>query len=400
MNPPGHQSKILPQPKAALAEMVRGLAEKKPAKPKGRCSLKSLDAFGTQPQFGWDSKGSYQTKVGSMCTALCMLALGFVAYTYFKDFILCLEPNVSTKTVWGPIEKDAPYNDLNLQFAPAFRAIWYKVIPHPTIPGKTKSTPVYLSSQDLDCHFNVYATVHNHMMFTPEPPVIVPIKQDCDNTWEKWSFLPSMNVTREMIAKFRCFDIPKMPIYGDLPWCNPECQWYTLNIELKKDSDRVSCPVPLVPDNTIINFVGAQSFPNVDDFDKPWKLNESTETVQLSTTLQKRVSFKYQEIKMTTTARQMLFEPMEKVDSRLVYHSSSYDYKTVTANASLSADVLLLTVLYLPTSAQQHTGRSYRTLIDTLSDIGGFSDILLMVVGIFYGFYLDSQLEKDLIHKA
>jgi hypothetical protein len=51
-------------------------------------------------------------------------------------------------------------------------------------------------------------------------------------------------------------------------------------------------------------------------------------------------------------------------------------------------------------SAQQHTSRTYRTLIDTLSDIGGFSDILLMMVGIFYGFYLDSQLEKDLIHKA
>jgi hypothetical protein len=336
-----------------------------------------------------------------MCTALCVLALGFVAYTYFKDFILCLEPNVSTKTVWGPIEKDAPYNDLNLLFAPAFRVIHYKVTPDPTTPGKSKLTPEYPSAEVLACNFNLYATVeNNHDMFTSQSPVIVPIKRDCDKTWEKWSFLRSVNVTREEVKQFTCFDIPKMPIWGELPWCEPNCQWYTLNLVLKKDSDRVNCPVSLDPDNVVIQFVGSQSFPNVDDFDEPWTLGQSTETVQLSTTLQKTVNFKYQENKLTTSARRMLFESMEKVDSRLVYHSASYDYKTVAANASLSTDVLLLTVLYTPMAAQQHTSRSYRTLIDTLSDIGGFSDILLMVVGIFYGFYLNSQLEKDLIHKA
>ena len=234
MNPPGKPVKNPPAGNAALAEMVKGLAEKKPAKPKGRFSLKSLDAFGTQPQFSWNSKCSYQTKVGSMCTALCVLALGYVAYLYCKDFILCLEPNISTKTVFGPLGKDAPHNDLNLLFAPGFRAIHYKLIPDPRTPGNLTLTAEYPTPKVLDCHFNIYATVEtDHEVFFSQPPVKVPIKRDCDIIWDKWTFLKPLNVTRAMVSDFSCFDIPKMPIYGDLPWCNFGCRWYTLNILLK-----------------------------------------------------------------------------------------------------------------------------------------------------------------------
>jgi hypothetical protein len=262
----------------ALVELVTGIADRKAAGIKGRSWMKSLDAFGTHPRFRWNSERSYQTKLGSMCTTFCVLALGFVTYIYFSEFILCLDPKVNITTKWGPIEKGAPQNDLNLLFAPAFRAIHYRLVPVPTAPPTSIWTLEYPSSQVLDCHFNFYALVEtDHDLFTPSLPVKVPIKRDCDNTWEKWNFLKSGNVTRQMISTFYCFDIPKMPIYGDLPWCTSNsCQWYTLNVELKKHSDRVGCPVSLDPDLIFINFVGAQSFSNVTNFDEPWTMNEST----------------------------------------------------------------------------------------------------------------------------
>jgi hypothetical protein len=171
-------------------------------------------------------------------------------------------------------------------------------------------------------------------------------------------------------------------------------------MELKKHSDRVSCPTKLDPDMMVINFNAAQSYPSFENFEEPWSLNGLTESIQISTTLHKLVNFKYQAKTVTTTARKMLFEVVAKVESRLVYHSASYDYKTVKPNANLLDDVLLLTVSFTSPNAQQQITRTYRTLIDTLSDIGGFSDILVMAIGIVYGFYLDSHLEKDLIHKA
>ena len=131
-----------------------------------------------------------------------------------------------------------------------------------------------------------------------------------------------------------------MPIYGDLPWCSyGSCQWYTLNMELKKHSDRVSCPLSLDPNNMVINFVGAQSFTNVTNFDEPWTVNESTESITLSTTLLKRVNFKYQQNRLATSARRMLFEVTENVSSRLVYHSSTYNYNIITTNENLLDDV-------------------------------------------------------------
>ena len=221
MNPHSKSVQDLPIYNPAFAELATNIADRKPAEPKGRMWLKSFDAFGTQPKFGWNSKGSYQTKVGSMCTALCVFALGFVAYGYFEDFILCLEPNVSTKTLWGPIEKDAPHNDLNLIMAPGFRAIHYKLVPDPTTPGISKYEQESPSSEVLACHFNIYATVEtNHDVFISKPLVKVPLKRDCDSTWDKWTFLKGTHVTRHLMSDFQCFDIPKMPIYGDLPWCS------------------------------------------------------------------------------------------------------------------------------------------------------------------------------------
>lgn len=112
------------------------------------------------------------------------------------------------------------------------------------------------------------------------------------------------------------------------------------------------------------------------------------------------MDFEYQENRLSTSARRWFFEHIENVESRLVYHSTSTDYKIVTKNQNLLADVLLLSVSYMPMDVQEHTSRNYSTLIDTLSDIGGFSDVLLMVVGVLYGLYLDRELQKDLTHRA
>ena len=143
MTPPG---KPVPNPRTAtpaLLQLVTGIADRKPAQPKRRSWLKSLDAFGTHPQFRWNSEQSYQTKLGSICTALCVLALGFVTYIYFKEFFLCLDPNLHSNTVYGPMVKDTPYNDLNLIFAPAFELIHYRLIPDLTTPGTSKWTLEY-----------------------------------------------------------------------------------------------------------------------------------------------------------------------------------------------------------------------------------------------------------------
>jgi hypothetical protein len=196
--------------------------------------------FGEPIRFNWNKSECYKTKTGVMFTALFVLVLGFIIYSYFGEFISCTHPNVFESNSHASFQKSDPDNDLTAVF-PVFSFLDY---------SRAKPWPKRLPAvpfSDITCHFTVEFTHNTVNSWLNTPGAKIPMNGDC-NAKFKEIYKQKTGRTDETLTEqhyLTCPDTDKLPLIGDGENCNDTsgCSYYDFKILPKSGSTAHCNPV-------------------------------------------------------------------------------------------------------------------------------------------------------------
>jgi hypothetical protein len=204
--------------------------------------------FGEPIRFNWNKSDCYKTKTGVIFTALYVLVLGFVIFSYFREFITCSQPNVYESTSHSSFQKSDPDNDMTAIFS-VFSFLDYSMAqPWP------KGLPAVPFS-DISCHFTLeftHSTVNSWLGTTGTQ---IPINGACNAKFKEF-YKQKTGKTDETLTEHHyliCPDTDKLPLVGDGENCGDTlgCSYYNFQIIPKTGSTTHCNPVSYA--NLLVN---------------------------------------------------------------------------------------------------------------------------------------------------
>ena len=352
--------------------------------------ISSWDIFGEPVKFNWNKSDSYKTKTGVVFTAIYAIILGFIIWVYFSEFFMCQSPSVFESPSHGPLEPNDPDNDLMAVF-PVFSFVDYSR-PEPW-PKKLPTVPW----ADVTCHFVLefaHQTISANKFPTGTP---IPLKGDC-NAKFKEMYKSHTGIDDETLTSrvdVVCPDTTKLPMTGEGEDCQSDvaCSYYTFKMWAQPGSTAHCNAIDKTQFG--VNLSQFSHKVSVDDFGNPWGMRVSTEPTVISQTQSQLIDVGWFYTKLQTEARQFGIGG-QPVESKKLTQNVLIKVKKLPYHPNVG----YININQYPQGKHKEITRSYITFLDAAGNVGGQVDLILIVIGLGYAWYLDQRFKNDVIHKG
>ena len=355
--------------------------------------FKKIDTFGSTLNFSWNKSAEFKTCLGSCFSIMFFIIVAFVSYVYFFSFIICTDPIVYSTQEYNNTNVDNPMN-LHDTLIPRFRFIWYN-------NDGDVITMVPLNYTEIQCHFSVYSSTQEQSIY--ESDIFkrnVPYKDKCNIASQyKDEHLDEFNNSHN--NDFLCHDTQDMLIYGDPIACEDQCRFYIFSVY--QNIDRSGCNLQINNLKSVhFDFVVYNSVVNPVNYIHPWNYVVDYYGFYMDPNLTKIFSAHFQKNQLTTSSHKFGFlDSEDKIEFRtkMSWFATDFQIKD-SANTNLYQYEPLLQIFMLPDMKDLSVTRTYPTLIDTLGDIGGVTDIAQMFIAMLIGWRVEKNMEDDIIKTA
>ena len=248
-----------------------------------------------------------------MFTALYVVALGFIIWMYFGEFIQCTEPNVYESTTADLLDQDDPDNDLATLFPVISFLDYSRPRPWP------KGLPAVPFS-DITCHFGVkfgHATSSIWLTLQTTP---IPLNADCNAKFREMYKNKTGN-DDETLSKTHyliCPDTDKLPLVGDGINCQGKgpCSYYNFMI-YKHHKSTAHCN-PIDYDRIVVHISYINPKLTVGDFHDPWSYQLDTKWTSFSQTQTQITVIDHFFTTLETDARSFGIRSPSSIEKKLV----------------------------------------------------------------------------------
>lgn len=177
-----------------------------------------------------------------------------------------------------------------------------------------------------------------------------------------------------------------LDVYGDFNTCTSACKWY--NIVLQKKSNYSSCTKNFDKGRLKLEIVHNNGKLDTSNFSSPWGVSEQVDMFWMDEYTKKEIFMNYRVMELSDSARTFGVPEIENEQTSYRYRVEDIHVDTSERemiNPRIIGNVIAdpVFIIYLNASSVKQTyERSYPTLIDTLSNIGG----LIEVIGVPFTF--------------
>jgi hypothetical protein len=239
--------------------------------------MSDWDIFGEPIKLSWNKSESYKTKTGVVFTAIYFLAIGYVTWMYFTEFIQCAHPNVYETTTNDLLVENDPDNDLAALF-PVFSFLDYSQ-PRPW-PKELPAVPF----SDITCHFGVGFGQATSNVWLSLPQTPISLNGDCNEKFKEM-YKKITGKEDETLSKTQyliCPDTAKLPLVGDGLECqgNSPCSYYSLSIYKHfRPTDHCN---PIDYERIVVHISYINPKLTLNDFHNPWSYQMETQWTSIS----------------------------------------------------------------------------------------------------------------------
>jgi hypothetical protein len=299
-----------------LPNRMGNVKENKNGKSK-KMRLSDWDIFGEPIKLNWNKSESYKTKTGVVFTAFYFLALGYITWMYFTEFIQCDHPNVFESTTNNLLVEDDPDNDLANLF-PVISFLDYSQ-PRPW-PKGLPAVPF----SDITCHFGVgfgHAT-SNAWLSLPQTPIS--LNGDCNEKFKEM-YKKITGKEDETLSKTQyliCPDTANLPLLGDGVECQGEspCSYYSFTIN-EHFGPKDHCN-PIDYERIVVHISYINPKLTLDNFHQPWSYQMETEWTSFSIRQSQIMVIPHFFTILETDARSFGLRSPPTIEKKLVRNSS------------------------------------------------------------------------------
>lgn len=187
-------------------------------------------------------------------------------------------------------------------------------------------------------------------------------------------------------------------IFGDTQACTDgTCQYYLISIR-ERISTGKGCSAKFPMNDAVLTFTQNSVHPNPGNFTTPWRSKPEAVTYRIDKQKTTYIYQPYDTIRMTTSAR--LFGLWDQSGSEEKFTPGKARVDSKYRDPVKDSLAPLFEIMMFASKRTNSINRSYPTMLDTLSDIGGIMELIFIPCAFMYGFYLNKAQENDLIHKA
>jgi hypothetical protein len=158
------------------------------------------------------------------------------------------------------------------------------------------------------------------------------------------------------------------------------------------------CESKFPMNDAVLTFTQNSVHPNPGNFTTPWSNKPESVTYRIDKHKTTFIYQSYDTIRMTTSARLFGLWDQSGSEEKFTPGLARTDSKYRDPDADKVSP--LFEIMMFASKRTESINRSYPTMLDTLSDIGGIMELIFIPCAFMYGFYLNKAQENDLIHKA
>jgi hypothetical protein len=245
-------------------------------------------------------------------TALYILALVYIMWVYFGEFILCHHPNVYESSTNDSLKEDDPDNDLANLF-PVISFLDYSR-PRPW-PKELPAVPF----SDIACHFEVEFSRAISSPLLGDPSTPIPLNVDCNAKFREM-YKKKTGKDDETLSKIHyliCPDTARLPLVGDGTDSHGSGPSSYYNFQIYKHFKPTTHCNPINFERIVVSISYVNPKLTVDDFDNPWSYEIDTEWTTLSKTQSQIVVINHFYTTLETDARRFGFRSPSEIEKKL-----------------------------------------------------------------------------------